>query len=325
MMDEEIIKELTNIIFEDRDRKIPINQVRAWVLNYVKYLEALKNNQIVLAERINQTEFVEGKSLAKLWINEYLLARGRASVLVGPPRTGKSHFISWLIWRTRILHPDWDIYTNIPFFFFDEKYKELAIPGVYQVIRLSDLLKMSANSTLNNRIPAVIIDEMDQAVVSQEFQKSEYLSFNTLLNILGHLMIQGPLLVYHAPNDIPKPLRTGAISNRILVLAIHDGKRHIFGPNTHPSDLIVSGFVPPYSTLGIVGFEIDVDVRKLEKKINAFNKIEVAQQILDNIEYCRYESEIQEKKSRKSEIYRQNALKRWEKVKKQKEAEMNAT
>ncbi|PMP81396.1 MAG: hypothetical protein C0175_05540 [Caldisericum exile] len=323
MVDKNIIEDLTNIIYEDRDRKIPYSQIKTWVLNYIQYLEALKNGKIVLVERINQTEYVEGKSLAKLWIHEYLLARGRASVLVGPPRTGKSHFISWLIWRTRILHPDWDIYTNIPFFFFEERFAEISIPNVYQVIRLSDLLKMSANSTLHNRIPAAIIDEMDQAVVSQEFAKSEYLSFNTLLNILGHIMIQGPLLVYHAPNDIPKALRTGAISNRILLLTIHEGKRHIFGPNTHPNDLIVSGFVPPYSTLGLVGFEIDVNVKKLEKRINAFGKIEVAQQILENIQSCTYESEIQERKSRRSEINRQNAMKRWEKAKKKKEIEIN--
>lgn len=252
--------------------------------NYLSILEDLRNSTGALS---GDPEMEALRARTAYWVDKHFLFKGLTTVLVAKAGTGKTHFGSWLILRALFLHPEWDIYTNIPFFWVgNDSLENLKPPRLYSVMSMSQLLKASAQSILDGRMPAVILDEMDGALMSQLWRTNQNLSWERFTFIERHLMIRGPLLLYHEVSDVPHYLRKGALANQIVGIYLHGGQRYVFSQRSQPNALIIDGPVIPYSTYGLMGFRIDVDVGKLAAQLHAARPKIVAEQILSKVDDC---------------------------------------
>ena len=295
LKDNELVKELARFIEEDREDTINHKEALQWAFLYMNYLQSLKNGSIILEYR----KVIEGEDRGpdnsfNSFIKTSLLRTGMVSVLYGKAGTGKSHFLSWLITRSLVSFPNWDIYTNLPFFWVDHpSLKDLSLPNVYRIDSMSEMLYNSALSVLNHRQPVIVIDEMDQVLTSRRWNSKENLSWETFLNIERHLKIRGPLLVYHITKAIPEPMRERRITEFIYKLAIHSGERYLYDCEGKKK-FEISGFVIPYSTLGTFSFKIDVDMGKLLRSIQTTEITESAKFIRDHIEEFKFDLEEDE-------------------------------
>ena len=289
------MKELARFIGEDREDMINQREALQWAFLYMNYLQSLKNGSITLEYR----KVIEGEDRGpdnsfNSFVKTSLLRTGMVSVLFGKAGTGKSHFLSWLITRALVSFPNWDIYTNLPFFWVDHlSLKDLSLPNVYRIDSMSEMLYNSALSVLNHRQPVIVIDEMDQVLTSRRWNSKENLSWETFLNIERHLKIRGPLLVYHITKAIPEPMRERRITEFIYKLAIHSGERYLYDCEGKKK-FEISGFVIPYSTLGTFSFKIDVDMGKLLRSIQTTEITESAKFIRDHIEEFKFDLEEDE-------------------------------
>jgi hypothetical protein len=295
MKNNESVKELARFIGEDREDMINQREALQWAFLYMNYLQSLKNGSITLEYR----KVIEGEDRGpdnsfNSFVKTSLLRTGMVSVLYGKAGTGKSHFLSWLITRALVSFPNWDIYTNLPFFWVDHpSLKDLSLPNVYRIDSMSEMLYNSALSVLNHRQPVIVIDEMDQVLTSRRWNSKENLSWETFLNIERHLKIRGPLLVYHITKAIPEPMRERRITEFIYKLAIHSGERYLYDCEGKKK-FEISGFVIPYSTLGTFSFKIDVDMGKLLRSIQTTEITESAKFIRDHIEEFKFDLEEDE-------------------------------
>jgi len=295
LKDNESVKELARFIEEDREDTINQRDASQWAFLYMNYLKSLKNGSITLEYR----KMIEGEDRGpdnsfNSFIKTNLLRTGMVSVLYGKAGTGKSHFLSWLITRALVSFPNWDIYTNLPFFWFDHKsLQELSLPNVYKIDSMSEMLYKSALSVLNKRQPVVILDEMDQVLTSRRWNSKENLSWETFMNIERHLKIRGPLLVYHITKAIPEPMRERRITEFVYKLAIHSGERYLYDCEGKKK-FEISGFVIPYSTLGTFSFQIDIDMGKLLRSIQTTEITESATFIRDHINEFKFNLDEEE-------------------------------
>jgi len=295
LKDNELVKELARFIEEDREDTINKRDALQWAFLYMNYLQSLKNGSITLEYR----KMIEGEDRGpdnsfSSFIKTNLLRTGMVSVLYGKAGTGKSHFLSWLITRALVSFPNWDIYTNLPLFWFDHKsLQEISLPNVYKIDSMSEMLYKSALSVLNRRQPVVILDEMDQVLTSRRWNSKENLSWETFMNIERHLKIRGPLLIYHITKAIPEPMRERRITEFIYKLAIHEGERYLYDCEGKKK-FEISGFVIPYSTLGTFSFQIDVDMGKLLRSIQTTEITESATFIRDHIEEFKFNLDEEE-------------------------------
>ena len=183
---------------------------------------------------------------------------------------GKSNFAAWVIEKVLETRPGWDIYTNIPFPWEEEgggPPEARPCDRLHAVGSLSEVLRGAAESVKAGRKPAVVIDEMDQAVTSHNWQSEGAQSWQLLLNIERHLKIRGPLLVYHAYRHIPIVLREGTMLKSLLQVIIKD-RDHWAICREEDGFLRVPPTVLPYLAYGLRGFDIDVDVQDLERHLS---------------------------------------------------------
>lgn len=249
----------------------------------------------------------------KLWLDSLLFNHALPTVVRAPNGAGKTYLLSWALMRAAVLHPDWDFYTNVPWFWAaNERLREFMMPNFHEVAKMSDILIGSANSVLNDRIPCVGIDEMEEAVDSHSWQDREHKkgaeSWRKFTYVKRHLKIRGPLLVYHSWEDIPNYMRKRRVVTDHFRIVIHEGQRYIFSRRTRPYCLVITGQVIPYSKYGWNDFSIDVDMEKLRLAIGKTSQVKVAaQRVLDNINGCIFgrkegeESKEQEKEEEPDE------------------------
>ena len=292
----EAVRELARFLKEDREEAISNGGAIEWAVLHANYLEGLKNGSVTLDYRKVIKGEDRGPDDSFSWfIKTNLLRTGMVSVLYGKAGTGKSHFLAWLITRALVLYPNWDIYTNLPLFWFDHKsLQELSLPNVYKIDSMSEMLYKSALSVLNKRQPVVILDEMDQVLTSRRWYSKENLSWETFMNIERHLKVRGPLLIYHITKAIPEPMREKRITEFVYKLAIHSGERYLYDCEGKKK-FEISGFVIPYSTLGTFSFQIDVDMGKLLRSIQTTEITESATFIRDHIEEFKFDISEEDK------------------------------
>lgn len=101
LKDNESVKELARFIKEDREDTINQRDALQWAFLYMNYLKSLKNGSITLEYR----KMIEGEDRGpdnsfSSFIKTNLLRTGMVSVLYGKAGTGKSHFLSWLIFQS---------------------------------------------------------------------------------------------------------------------------------------------------------------------------------------------------------------------------------
>jgi len=255
-----------------RDWEISKIQAKKWIDSYIRFLQNYKEMGIRVSS---------GNLPTNTWINTFFY-RGRATIIVAPNGQGKTYFASWIIKKAMIYNPNWIFATNIPFYFFDESYSFLKPENIVQVKSLSDVFTLVANNIINSKETVLVLDETETFSTSHSWRDSNWIAF---LNISRHLMIRGPLLVYHATNLIPFELRTGQIGNQIMPLLIHDGERYIASLDTKPHMLHITSedIILPYSHLGWGGFVPDVDVIKLERDLVSIDIRKAAQLINKNL------------------------------------------
>ena len=256
-----------------KDWEVSKPKAREWVDDHIRFLES---------HNIMGIKTHPGNLPPNIWINKFFY-RGRATIIVAPNGQGKTYFASWIIKKAMIFNPEWVFATNIPFYFFDEKYSFLRPESIIQVRSLSEVLMLVANNIARSRETVLILDETESFSTSHNWRDSNWIAF---LNISRHLMVRGPLLAYHATNLIPYELRTGQIGNQIMPIIVRGKERYIASMNTKPHMLHIHSEKPilPYSHLGWTGFRPDVDVINLERDLVSIDIRECAHLIKRHID-----------------------------------------
>ena len=204
------------------------------------------------------------------YIEQDWLWEGRPSVVFAGQGKGKSNFGAWVIGLVLENRPGWDVYTNIPFpWDRDGGGPPEARPSdrLHAISSLSEALAGAAGSVAEGRSPALVIDEMDQAVTSHNWSSGDAQSWQRLMNIERHLRIRGPLLVYHAYRHVPVVLREGTMLKSLLQVIVRHDSRWVIKRGVE-GFLHVPQAVLPYLSYGLRGFAIDVDVQDLEKHLS---------------------------------------------------------
>jgi hypothetical protein len=269
-MNEEEIKALLARVLAS-DRSLSVEVAGELAERYLAWRAGLPTREVQPWEDRKATRYVEG---AWLW-------EGRPSVVFAGQGRGKSNFAAFVIEKVLETRPEWDVYTNLPFAWDPDGDGPAEVEPwgrVRPVSRLSEVLRGAAESVQAGRKPAVIIDEMDQAVTSHSWASEEAQSWQKLVNIERHLRIRGPLLVYHAYRHVPVVLREGTMLKSMLQVIVKDGARWVIR-REEEGFLHVPPTVLPYLAYGLRGFDIDVDVGDLEKHLSGSGE-RVARQVL---------------------------------------------
>lgn len=206
---------------------------------------------------------------------------GRATVFVARQGAGKTNTLSYLIENAIEHRPEWDIYTNVPFPWTGPLAGTIpAPPNLHSVASMSGLLRGVANTLLANRIPAVAIDEMDQATTSHEWASERSESWTKFLYVERHFRVRGPLLAYHVYEHVPLPLRrVGDLRGSYFRVVVLGGERLLARVEDTSAWWGVRESVLPYLTLGLRGFDLDVDMADLERHLEGGHR-DVARQTL---------------------------------------------
>jgi hypothetical protein len=281
MTETEIRTALANVLASDRSLSVEVAGELA--ARYLDWRAELPKREVLPWEDRKARRYVEGT-----WLSE-----GRPSVVFAGQGRGKSNFAAFVIEKVLETRPAWDVYTNLPFAWDPDGDGPAASEPwgrVRPVSRLSELLRGAAGSVRAGRKPAVVIDEMDQAVTSHSWASEEAQSWQKLVNIERHLRIRGPLLVYHAYRHVPVVLREGTMLKSLLQVIIKDRARWVIR-REEEGFLQVPSTVLPYLAYGLRGFDVDVDVGDLEKHLSGSGE-RVAGQVLAYLEAHRPAREV---------------------------------
>ncbi|MCL5873749.1 MAG: hypothetical protein M1161_00175 [Candidatus Thermoplasmatota archaeon] len=263
-------------------------KAKTWAKSHIDFVKAIKDGRASVKTRVDQPS-------AKYWTNNTFFTM-RPTIIFGPQGQGKSFFCSWITLRALVENPDWDFYTNVPFFWFDypDELPDAYLPNVHLVRNMKEMLEGIIHSRRSGRSPAIILDEMDAEIDSYSWQSDESRSWRIFTQFQRHFYVKGPILVYHYAKHIPSYLRNGGMA-RVVLLTYHDSKRYVLARFTRPYKLVVKGFAPPYASHGSYPFEVNIDMRYLYRKLEGVNP----QRILDRMEESLEESIITDEKVEK--------------------------
>lgn len=273
------------------------------------------------------------QDILQFWINE-LLPYGISTSLFAKAGMGKSNTSTFICQMILIMRPQWDIITNLPIMFsplMDTKddFKDIKIERFYFVKNMSELLLRTADIGLNDRVPAIILDEFDSSMTTEQMRSKMGQSLNRYMYMERHWDTQGPLFIYHTRKDIPVPMRDSKISHDVYMITVYSNyitrrnKRIVTNPNAW--DLRPTGgkrYLPiplttlPYHTLGTSPFEIDVDTQWLDARITGTQK-EALRQIRKLVPERGWDKELQRQQEKERE--RQEKEERRKKEKEEKE------
>jgi hypothetical protein len=296
----------------EEDWEVPRGEAMKLASEYYEILKGVKDGSIsVSGLRGSGSSVQERPEAIKLWLDTVFFRRDLPVVIRAKNGRGKTYFLSWLLLRAKVMRPDGDFLTNIPWFWeTDPTVKPLAMPNFYNINKMSEMLRRSSETVLEGRIPYVIIDEMDNAVSSQDFaggRGGPFASWKQFTYIKRHLKMKGPILAYHSVNDIPNYMRSRQVVADILKVYVHAGERYIFSEATRPYRLKITGGFLLYSKNGFNDFEIDVDMRKLRVSIGKTGTpAETARKIISNLDSCTYDAyEKRKEEFENEELYRE--------------------
>lgn len=224
---------------------------------------------------------------------------GQASVFVAGQGKGKTNAVSFLIGKALAHRPDWDVYTNVPYP-WDPRAPLAGVvpspPNLHHVDDMVGLLRGVATTILAGRKPAVAIDETDQAVTSHEWSTDRAESWTRFLFVERHFRVRGPLLVYHYFESVPLPLRrSGDLRGSYFRVVVRGGERRLARVEDTSQWWVVGESALPFLTLGWGGFDINVDMADLEKRLAGGHK-QVAETVLE------YLVELEETRAEEAEV-----------------------
>jgi hypothetical protein len=265
---------LANAILEDRiDRGETAEGSRRKAERYRRFLRSLEAPHDVATCTLERA--------IRRWPGDLCFHAGQASVFVARQGAGKTNAISFLIQKALRHRPAWDVYTNVPFPWDGELKGIVPSPAnLHAVGAMSELLRGIGQTILANRIPAVAIDEMDQATTSHEWASDRSESWTKFLFVERHFRVRGPLLAYHVYEHVPLPLRrAGALRGSYFRVVVRGGERRLARVEDLSTWWVVGESSLPFQTLGLRGFDIDVDMADLETHLDG-NRKQVALQLL---------------------------------------------
>jgi hypothetical protein len=272
--DDDWTGELAATVYQDRiDRGVSWEGARRRARLYRAWLDSVpvKHNPATCPE----------EPLIRHWRGDLGFHTGQATVFVAKQGAGKTNTISYLIENAIEHRPEWDIYTNVPFPW--DGSRRVAIPRpprLHAIASMSQLLRGVANTIIADRIPAVAIDEMDQATTSHEWASERSESWTKFLFVERHFRVRGPLLAYHVFEHVPLPLRrTGDLRGSYYRVVVLGGERLLACVEDSSAWWGVRESLLPYLTLGLRGFDLDIDMGDLETHLDGEGK-EVAMQML---------------------------------------------
>ena len=293
------------------DWEVPPAVAMKMAADYATLLSSITSDKdFVTGSNTDRQRTKEREEAIKFWLDSVFFRRDLPVVLRAKNGRGKTYFLTWLLLRSKMMRPDGDFLTNIPWFWeTDPRVRPLAMPNFYNINKMSEMLRRASQTVLEGRVPYVIIDEMDNAVSSQDFSgagKQAFASWKQFTYIKRHLKMKGPVLAYHSVNDIPNYMRSRQVVADILKVYVHGGERYVFSRATRPYRLKVNGDFIVYSKNGFNDFEIDVDMRKLRVSIGKTGTpVETAKKILANLESCVFDAYGKRKEEfDKAEMYR---------------------
>jgi len=265
---------LAREIFEDRvDRGVSEQGAERRARRYRAWLGTLPEK--------HDRATCEEEALIRNWPGDLCFHTGQATVFVARQGAGKTNTLAYLIQKAIEHRPEWDVYTNIPFPWEGRLAGTVpAPPRLHPVASLSQLLRGIASTILGGRVPAVVIDEMDQASTSHEWASDRSESWTKFLFVERHFRVRGPLLAYHVYEHVPLPLRrVGDLRGSYFRVVVLGGEHLLARVEDTSSWWGVRESVLPYLTLGLRGFDLDVDMADLERRLDGDRK-EVARQTL---------------------------------------------
>ena len=267
------------------DQGIPDGTAQKMVETYLQALENLQRRYDGYAPQVPSADL---EAITR-WVDRVFLFKGLPTVVYAAQGFGKSYFLSWLLLRAMWIHPSWDFFSNLPCFWEDyPEFLPYKPPALRNPGTMSNLLKLIAESILQGRVPAILIDEMDTPLISQRWKSAPNLSWMQFTFIERHVWARGPVLVYHEASDIPHYLRKRKLVNDIVKLSLRGGQRVIASVRNPNRLLYVPGdtAIIPYATHGLMPFTIDVDMTALNDRLHSSDIRIVAQQIIDSVEDC---------------------------------------
>ncbi|MGI0151386.1 MAG: hypothetical protein ACREC5_05570, partial [Thermoplasmata archaeon] len=146
---------LAETIREDRvDRGVDLEGAHRRALRYRKWLEALPEG--------HDRSTCADEEYIRRWPGDLCFHTGQATVFVARQGAGKTNTLSYLVQKAIEHRPEWDLYTNVPFP-WDGPLRGVVPtpPRLHSVRSMSGLLRGVAGTILEDRIPAVAIEEMD--------------------------------------------------------------------------------------------------------------------------------------------------------------------
>jgi len=280
--------------FEDKPdklrRKEAINRAKRAYVWYERYLEYEKGgfnpSDIERLFGITNRE----RRILDLWLDD-LVYYGRATSVFAKAGSGKSNFSTFVIQIILIIKPQWDIVTNVPLIFSPlmagpRDYPEYQIKRCHFIMKSGELLMESAKIGLDERIPVVLLDEFDSALLSTQMQSKAGTNLKDYMFVERHYDIQGPLLIYHTRKDIPVPMRNKDISHQNFIITsyvnhLKRSMKHVISSPDYWNGKRAGGFrylpIPlssmPYHNQGTSPFNIlDVDMQWLYNHLSGSKK-----------------------------------------------------
>lgn len=197
---------------------------RAYVF-YEKYREYEKSGFDMrrIGEIFGLTD--EEQEILDYWIEE-VLPHGLATSLFAKAGSGKSNLATFIIQAILIMRPAWDIITTLPLIFSplmngSDHFPEYNIGRIHFVKSSGELLLEEAKIGLQDRIPAVILDEFDTALISTQMRSEAGTNLKDYMFVERHYDVQGPMLIYHVRGDIPVPMRNNIISYDVFMVTLY--------------------------------------------------------------------------------------------------------
>ena len=252
------------------------------------------------------------------WLNE-LLPWGMSTAVFAKAGMGKSNFSSFLCQIILVMKPQWDIITDLPIIFsplMDAKggFDEIKINRFYFVQNMEQLLMASADIGLQNRIPAIILDEFDSALLSDQMRANAGRNLRHYIYLERHWNTQGPIFIYHARKDIPVPMREKTISHGVYMVTTYSNyltrhtRRVVSSPDSWyrmPSGgrryFPIPRTTLPYYSFGTSPFTVDdVDMQWLNAHVTGTQK-EALRQIKDLVPKREWDKELQKEKKKEQE------------------------
>lgn len=232
----------------------------------LRFINALQDGKIEIEDRTN----------AEYWVNEVFLPAGYGIPLFGRPGWGKTNLASWIIETALVLHKDWVFFCNIPF--------SHEIPRVIKVKSMSGLLKGIARTVLEDKRPAIVLDEFDSILNSRTESSPSGRALFSFFWQQRHLGVRGPIFIYHNWMSIPKTFRLGELTPYVVWIHHTEDGRAFAGDQGLEFDVQIPKTDLAYYHHGLAsGLIVDVSVSRLFATLSGTQN-EVAQQILDRID-----------------------------------------